>query len=57
MLKKIVTASLAAAAMTASAYAADLPARMAPPSGMKTACEWLTHGNSRRMPARLAASA
>jgi outer membrane immunogenic protein len=31
MLKKIVTASLAAAAMTASAYAADLPARMAPP--------------------------
>ncbi|MBV9459993.1 MAG: porin family protein, partial [Bradyrhizobium sp.] len=31
MLKKIVMGSIAAATMTASAYAADLPARMAPP--------------------------
>jgi outer membrane immunogenic protein len=40
MLKKIVTASLAAAAMTASAYAADLPVRQPPPPPPVPVCTW-----------------
>jgi outer membrane immunogenic protein len=40
MLKKIVTASLAAAAMTASAYAADLPVRQPPPPPPIPVCMW-----------------
>ena len=40
MLKKILIGSIAAATMTASAYAADLPVRQPPPPPPVPVCTW-----------------